>query len=1732
MGGMSMAEREAYHWLIDKILEREPSLNAEEAMHEAADMGALTFDDEHAVHVNPGFDIARISSGKIEGKLLPRRRGIPEQKSGSIRKARVRSHYRRLANGKLVWIEEYRDKRKDAQSEPSKFRHEAVHADDSSTTVVHGGKLQTYPHHSSKELQPSEIHSHLNQTVPVDEDLAWKMYLHGVRKPKGDHPRHLMAGFGTGKLDDALKEAVEAGEDLPKSDKTAVKDKAGARDAIHKHIIKPLTKELQAEHGEFTTHAKLADSRDGERLNEETLDSPHAHYHDKAMARMAQSFGASALDAAERRRAAIERAKTKTSADAPKIPYIASGIKAFDHQAEVLAKLNELPDAIVDVDMGGGKGFLLPADAVNLIAQGKVKRPLIVATGMTLDQNAEQTLRYFDGKMNVFVISNANIKKHYGGDVQAMIADIEKAPPNTLFMTSYDVLGYNPDAGGDPEMQYARAQALAAAGFDYVACDESQKVKNPKSGRFKALQFFSRAAYKRLATGTFISKDPMDVVGQLAWLDPGSTPSMAEFAKTYGFEETPKGFKWSDKGMDKLHEDLQDRGYIGIRRSRWMNLLPPRNEKPNVVKMDAKSAIANELAISDAMDALDDLAASDPKIAAEIERLNSEVDDDAMPSGRVVDALNTLTGITDHPDLFAKRVAEAKKICDDAGVEYEFDPDAWKRSQGDEPKDEDDEEENAGSREEIPQDVRSAQSYLKKFRPKTLQAILNLDGVVSAKAKHCYDVMREHMKDEKNGKFIVFTTRIKSTRHIFDNMPDDLKSKAVYYDGSNKEGLEPFLGEGGPQIIVACDPSIKEGVNMQMANGMYRYDFGWTPGDTEQSYGRIWRFGQKRPCNIHIGLTDNSVDITKYARLMSRMNSNMKAVSEYDEIPELTAYRMSTKNIRENRGEDLVPEYAEVSSAILNFQKQENTRLTGGKPTPQRDIGSDAEIKGSAKGVGPAYAGQPVENKKRTPREKAPAPTSKKPEQDRNEAARHHLTQAAAHHKAGNRELALQHWSHAVRHLKSLPKDQRDRDLVKIAKDKEAFGKHTEKVQDKPKRFKAHELDSVPSGAGKDSASTQLGRREATMQSVKELGFADMVDEESLKELVDDVGALSKHLRAGKDAKSFWRQWAGKYGGSPAKEQESGREIRRDHGEQKMKFKIIMKARKPAPEGTMRKWGSKTYQKHGRRWDEVVLTKHVKDSATKHGLDHSALDKDTMKEVHEDIHALEDHMAQGGTHQSFWTKWTAQHGRPSKYHKNIVSDAHTRVHEASTPQDEDEKPKLVEKKQKITVKPKLKAVGSKVIGKLPEHATHDNRTMVQGDSGNKYIMARRKSSGNYECSCPGWIYHRKCKHMDRHLDEVKALHKEGRKAKPEQIAQRKEERKVVGGKGFTVKQAIKPTTMTEEKNDHGEKVLSKIDALAKKNDGIPWVPIGDVAPTAEEKKAIIDMAADGDVALSRGDWSMSSPEDKKHHIEINGVKHVLIRSFRKPKENNTKDSDVRSGADSAIFDDKRSDGEKLATQIREASVRLSHHTNKEEPRKTKHKWTIKYHKGDDTEGEIGFNKKPSPHDVHEELRRREPSIEYYNVDLVDSDGNVTNVKPKKKKPNKKDHPMYAMGAALARISRTAFKGESKVQMKAASKGEIEDHKDFETLVKLKIINTHRKFMPEESEKFNKLYEKVKNETGAKPHQLMQKIGEKVSERLDDDKKFVDAINNPKNAKKPMRQIYREMKSSSEDNGDK
>ena len=277
-------------------------------------------------------------------------------------------------------------------------------------------------------------------------------------------------------------------------------------------------------------------------------------------------------------RTAIESKKKEFNAasatDVPSIPCIGDTFAFFPHQAEALAKVDKAQEiAIFDVSTGGGKTIIIISDILNLLAKGKITRPIVVMPNALCGQYASEIIGFTQGQVNAFVISTESVNS-WGAD--RLWESVRQAPKNTIFVVSYEFLS-NPSSierfdWGDIYHNVETIKAYVQP--DYVALDEAHFIKNETSNRHNAVMQLSSADYRRIATGTLITNNPLDLPGQIAFLDPMAVGDRAEFEARYAIRGNASN-GWKSDADSMIREDLQlNMYYLNYREKDWAAFLP------------------------------------------------------------------------------------------------------------------------------------------------------------------------------------------------------------------------------------------------------------------------------------------------------------------------------------------------------------------------------------------------------------------------------------------------------------------------------------------------------------------------------------------------------------------------------------------------------------------------------------------------------------------------------------------------------------------------------------------------------------------------------------------------------------------------------------------------------------------------------------------------------------------------------------------------------------------------------------------------------------------------------------------------------------------------------------------------------------------------------------------------------------------------------------------------------
>ena len=201
-------------------------------------------------------------------------------------------------------------------------------------------------------------------------------------------------------------------------------------------------------------------------------------------------------------------------------------LKPFDHQIDALEYGWDRPEFALFMEMGTGKSKVLIDNMAMLYLEGQINFALIIAPkGVYRNWVAKEIPEHMSDDVAHRVIrwvSGPNKKQR-----EEMRSVKDKFDGLTIFVMNVE--SYS-SLKGQKAGQWMSG-ALGARGM--IAIDESTTIKNHKAKRTKALmKIASGFKYRRLLTGSPITKSPMDIYSQCEFLRPG----LLGFESYYAFQ--------------------------------------------------------------------------------------------------------------------------------------------------------------------------------------------------------------------------------------------------------------------------------------------------------------------------------------------------------------------------------------------------------------------------------------------------------------------------------------------------------------------------------------------------------------------------------------------------------------------------------------------------------------------------------------------------------------------------------------------------------------------------------------------------------------------------------------------------------------------------------------------------------------------------------------------------------------------------------------------------------------------------------------------------------------------------------------------------------------------------------------------------------------------------------------------------------------------------------------------
>ena len=185
--------------------------------------------------------------------------------------------------------------------------------------------------------------------------------------------------------------------------------------------------------------------------------------------------------------------------------------KPYDHQIKALEKSVDEKNYAYFMEMGTGKSKVLVDNMAMLYDKGKINGALIIAPKGVYNN-------WFTGEIPTHLASHIKPKMVLW---TAAISKTKQKEYDSLFETGYDlhilimnVESFSTDKGRLFAGKFLRAHRAL------MTIDESTTIKNPTAKRTKAIVALGKEAYyKRILTGSPVTKSPLDLFSQCNFLN-------------------------------------------------------------------------------------------------------------------------------------------------------------------------------------------------------------------------------------------------------------------------------------------------------------------------------------------------------------------------------------------------------------------------------------------------------------------------------------------------------------------------------------------------------------------------------------------------------------------------------------------------------------------------------------------------------------------------------------------------------------------------------------------------------------------------------------------------------------------------------------------------------------------------------------------------------------------------------------------------------------------------------------------------------------------------------------------------------------------------------------------------------------------------------------------------------------------------------------------------------------
>ena len=351
--------------------------------------------------------------------------------------------------------------------------------------------------------------------------------------------------------------------------------------------------------------------------------------------------------------------------------------KPFAHQLKALEKSNNKVNYAFFMEMGTGKSKVLLDTISMLYDKGKINGALIIAPKGVYKNWA-------DSEIPTHLVNHISAKTVLW---QALINQKQQTKLNSLFKPEIDlhILIMNVEA-------FSTKKGVEFAGkfldshSTLMAVDESTTIKNPGAKRTKSIVTLGkRAKYRRILTGSPVTKSPLDLYKQCEFLDPWllahwsyySFRSRYALMKTAHFNGRSVQVVVGYQHLAELSEKLKPFSYR-VLKDDCLDL-PPKTFMKRVIQLSSEQKKLYEQMRQSALAELKGKMATTANVVTQLMRLQQitcghfKADDDSVQeikNNRITELMNTLEEVEGKAVIWANWRHDIATIVREIEKEY------------------------------------------------------------------------------------------------------------------------------------------------------------------------------------------------------------------------------------------------------------------------------------------------------------------------------------------------------------------------------------------------------------------------------------------------------------------------------------------------------------------------------------------------------------------------------------------------------------------------------------------------------------------------------------------------------------------------------------------------------------------------------------------------------------------------------------------------------------------------------------------------------------------------------------------------------------------------------------------------------------------------------------------------------------------------------------------------------